>query len=113
MQLYTLQKASFELSDNVLARAKIPPTEQVCLWLGANVMLEYPVADAKKLLSTNLANAKTTLANINNDLAFLKDQITVSEVNSARLHNLTVKQRAAQRAAAEAAAKKQQALTAK
>ena len=33
--------ADFELSEGIYSRAKIEDTDSVCLWLGANVMLEY------------------------------------------------------------------------
>ena len=56
----------------------------------ANVMLEYPIEEAKALLATNLANAKGNLKSLVIDLDFLKDQITTSEVNIARVHNYKV-----------------------
>jgi prefoldin subunit 5 len=83
----------FELSDAVYARAVIDETEKVFVWLGANVMLEYTTEEAEALLTKNIASAKQTLASINTDLDFLKDQITVSEVNIARCHNYRVKLR--------------------
>ena len=33
--------ADFEVSEGIYSRAKIEGTDSVCLWLGANVMLEY------------------------------------------------------------------------
>lgn len=33
--------ADFELSEGIYSRAKIEDSDSVCLWLGANVMLEY------------------------------------------------------------------------
>jgi len=41
----------FMLSDNVYAKAVIPPTDKVCLWLGANVMLEYEISEAEQVLT--------------------------------------------------------------
>lgn len=35
-------------------------------------------------------NAEVNLASLEGDLAFLKDQITISEVNIARVHNFNV-----------------------
>lgn len=86
--------AKFEVSDAVYASADIKPQDKVMLWLGANVMLEYTYSEAQEVLSTNLNNAKTNLATIERDLAFLKDQITISEVNIARVHNhkVTIRQ---------------------
>lgn len=40
----------FAISDQAYAKAKIPVTDSVNLWLGANVMLEYPLEEAKSLL---------------------------------------------------------------
>lgn len=33
--------ADFEVSEGIYSRALIEDTDSVCLWLGANVMLEY------------------------------------------------------------------------
>lgn len=43
----------------------------------ANVMLSYPIDEAEELLSTKLKAAKTSLANCEEDLDFLREQITV------------------------------------
>jgi prefoldin subunit 5 len=85
----------FELSDAVYAKASVPLKEEqsVFLWLGANVMLEYPLAEAIALLSSNLTNAEKALAEIVADLGFLKDQMTTSEVNIARVYNWDVRER--------------------
>lgn len=53
-------------------QANVPPTEKVYLWLGANVMLEYTLEDAEKLLSSNMATAKKNLACVEHDLDFLR-----------------------------------------
>lgn len=69
---------TFELNDTLFARAVIPPTQEVYLWLGANVMLAYPIVDAEDLLGSKLAAAQQTLTNCREDLDFLREQITVS-----------------------------------
>ena len=43
-------------------------------------MMEYPIDDAAELLESNLANAKKSLEQVENDLDFLKDQCTTMEV---------------------------------
>jgi len=83
----------FLLSDQVFAKAEIPPTDKVCLWLGANVMLEYTLDDAEELLKKNLASAEKQLAEIGFDLDYLRDQMTMVEVTMARLYNWNVKKR--------------------
>ncbi|CAK1555133.1 unnamed protein product [Leptosia nina] len=91
-------ETQFLLSDQVFVKADVPPTNNVCLWLGANVMLEYSLEDAEKLLSTNMATAKKNLACVEHDLDFLRDQWTTTEVNMARVYNWDVKRRQAARA---------------
>jgi len=50
-------------------------------------MVEYPFEDAKILLQKNLATAEASLADIDRDIAFLRDQINISEVNMTRVYN--------------------------
>uniref|UniRef100_A0A2K6T8M9 Prefoldin subunit 3 n=1 Tax=Saimiri boliviensis boliviensis TaxID=39432 RepID=A0A2K6T8M9_SAIBB len=65
----------FLLADNLHCKASVPPKDKVCLWLGANVMLEYDIDEAQE------------------DLDFLQDQFTTTEVNMARVYNWDVKRR--------------------
>ena len=82
---------NFLISDNIWAKARIPnDTGKVGLWLGANVMVEYDFAEAIKLLEKNLEAASLKLKESDDDLNFLKDQITTTEVNIARIYNQTV-----------------------
>lgn len=81
----------FMVSNNLWAKASVPASETVCLWLGAEIMCEFTLEEARALLGKNLENAKTTLKNNEVDLDFIKDQITVCEVNIARVHNENVK----------------------
>lgn len=91
-------KTNFPLTDNCYARAEIQPSETVCLWLGANVMLEYSMSEAEELLSTSHKNAKETMKKLDESLSFIRDQITTTEVNIARVHNHMVKIKALVRA---------------
>merc|ERR1712118_554346 len=90
----------YELAQSIYAKAKINVHEndKVCLWLGANVMLEYPRAEAIALLSQQQADAKQALATTIDDMGFLRDQITTTEVNMARVFNWDVKERRKQTA---------------
>ena len=71
-------EATFELNDTIYAKALVPPTREVYLWLGANVMLSYSVVEAEILLKGKLSSALQTLDNCEEDLDFLREQITVS-----------------------------------
>uniref|UniRef100_G7Q237 Prefoldin subunit 3 n=1 Tax=Macaca fascicularis TaxID=9541 RepID=G7Q237_MACFA len=98
----------FLLADNLYCKASVPPTDKVCLWLGssdypatcpwillpqANVMLEYDIDEAQALLEKNLSTATKNLDSLEEDLDFLRDQFTTTEVNMARVYNWDVKRR--------------------
>lgn len=88
-------ETQFLLSEQVFAKAIVPPTDKVCLWLGANVMLEYTLDDAQELMVKNIETAKTKLIQVEHDLDFIRDQFTTTEVNMARVYNWDVKKRQA------------------
>ncbi|XP_039169007.1 uncharacterized protein LOC108959046 isoform X4 [Eucalyptus grandis] len=69
--------ANFEVSEGIYLRAHIEHTDSICLWLGANVMLEYLCEEATTLLQNNLENAKSSLEVLVADLNFLRDQVTI------------------------------------
>ncbi|KAK4062124.1 uncharacterized protein Triagg1_9999 [Trichoderma aggressivum f. europaeum] len=99
-------ETTFELNDTLYARANIPPTEEVYIWLGANVMLSYPVDEAETLLTSKLSAAKTSLSNCEEDLDFLREQITTMEVATARVYNWEVVQKRKEKLEEEAEKKK-------
>ncbi|CAI5741708.1 unnamed protein product [Peronospora destructor] len=68
----------FNLADNVYAKA---------------VMVEYPYEEAQELLEKNVALATEKLAQIEEDLSFLRDSIITTEVNIARIFNHDVRRR--------------------
>ncbi|KAK4053653.1 hypothetical protein OIO90_003892 [Microbotryomycetes sp. JL221] len=94
-------ETTFELSDTLYATGKVDEIDQVYVWLGANTMLSYPLDDAHKLLSDKLESAQRSLKNVKEDLVWLRDQITVTEVNVARVFNWDVKRRREARLANE------------
>ncbi|KXL47214.1 hypothetical protein M433DRAFT_142603 [Acidomyces richmondensis BFW] len=88
----------FELNDTLFAKANVPKTDEVYLWLGANVMLSYPLNEAEDLLVSKLKAAQSSLANCEEDLDFLREQITTMEVATARVYNWDVSQRRKEKA---------------
>ncbi|CAM8903037.1 unnamed protein product [Rhodiola kirilowii] len=90
--------ADFEVSEGIYSRARIEDTDSVCLWLGANVMLEYTCKEAITLLKNNLENANGSLEVLIADLQFLRDQVTITQVTIARVYNWDVHQRRLQQA---------------
>ncbi|GIX75584.1 prefoldin subunit 3 [Caerostris extrusa] len=90
-------ETQFMMCDDLYVKAKVPPTNKVGLWLGANVMLEYTLPDAETLLSKNLQTASKNLSQLEDDLDFLRDQLTTTEVNMARVYNWDVKRRSTEK----------------
>nr|XP_025871907.1 prefoldin subunit 3-like [Vulpes vulpes] len=80
----------FLLADNLYCKASAPPTDKVCLWLGADVMLEYDIDEAQALLEKNLSTATKNLDSLEEDLDFLRDQFTTTEPTPALLCHLDV-----------------------
>lgn len=119
------KETQFLLSEQVFLKTNIAPTKTVCLWLGANVMLEYPLDEAEVLLKQNMESAEQNLKCLEHDqdflrylfiqfivtmhnlplnvlffirlllLQFYRDQLTTTEVNMARVYNWDVKRRQA------------------
>ena len=106
-------KTTFELNDTLFAEAELEDSDTVFLWLGvrfsilsyltfnvsflliskANVMLSYKIPAAITLLKSKLEVAQTSLDNTIEDLEFLREQLTIMEVNTARVYNWDVKRR--------------------
>jgi len=86
---------TFELTETLYAHAEIKPLNDIYLWLGANVMLSYPLSEACELLNAKLESARASLNAACEDLDWLREQITITEVNVARVYNWDVKRRRA------------------
>jgi hypothetical protein len=56
-------------------------------------MLTYPLAEADELLTGKLSSARKSLEEVIEDLEWIREQVTVMEVNFARVHNWDVKRR--------------------
>ena len=96
-------ETNYELNDTLYTRAEIDVEnlDSVYLWLGAEVMLEYPIEEAVALLNERLTNNKELLIVVKEDLEFLKENITTLEVNIARLYNWDIQRRKSLREAEE------------
>ncbi len=68
-------------------------------------MLSYKLPAAVSLLRSKLDAASTSLENTIEDLEFLREQLTVMEVNTARVYNWDVKRRREKRMKEEAQTK--------
>lgn len=78
----------FLISEGIFVRGRARDNlEHVSLWLGANTIVELTFEEALSLLKTNLANADSSLSQITEELSYIKDQKTTTEVNVARVYN--------------------------
>jgi hypothetical protein len=76
----------FMLADGLWTKARSKPNlEKIALWLGANTMVELTFDEADKML-----REKSNLKEIQDDLNYVKDQVTTSEVNIARVYNYSL-----------------------
>jgi len=89
--------ANFRMADHIFVKAKIRPIETVGLWLGANVMLEYDIAEGEALLQEKTLKAEESLKMTNCLIDSIREQITTIEVNMARIYNWDVKRRQAEK----------------
>lgn len=80
-------KVDYMVSNNLWAKAEVEIPDNVFLWLGADIMCEYTQEEARVLLKQNFEKAIAQIKNNETDLDFVKDQITVCEVNIARAYN--------------------------
>lgn len=56
-------------------------------------MLSYKIPEAVALLENKLKLAETSYQNSNEDLEFIREQTTITDVNTARIWNFDVKRR--------------------
>ena len=95
---------NYELNDTLYSKATVDlkKLDSVCLWLGAEVMLEYKLDDAILLLKDRLEKSNGQRDIVEEDLEFLRENITTMEVNTARLYNWDVERRKKEKEAASA-----------
>ncbi|SCU91069.1 LAFA_0F01684g1_1 [Lachancea sp. 'fantastica'] len=88
-------ETNYQLNETLYTTAEIDTSKdlKVGLWLGADVMLEYPVDEAIDLLNEKLADGRKNLEINQEDVEYLRENITTMEVNCARLYNWDVEKR--------------------
>uniref|UniRef100_A0A5S6QHQ8 Prefoldin subunit 3 n=1 Tax=Trichuris muris TaxID=70415 RepID=A0A5S6QHQ8_TRIMR len=80
----------FPLCDNVQVRATVPPTDRVILMLGASTMVEFTFDEARAHLRKETNRLTSKVAEFESRLDFLREQITVMELNVARIRNYVI-----------------------
>lgn len=85
----------YALGANIFAKAKIPPTSRVSIWLGAEIMVQYDLDEAKEMLETNLKKCRESISGIHEEWTKIKDCKTTLEVSIARCYNFAVEKQKA------------------
>ena len=85
-------ETTYQLQDTLHAHATedTKTLDEVYLWLGANVMVAYPLEEAEIMLKEKFDKAKESLKAAEEDLEFIRVQTTTLEVATARVHNWEV-----------------------
>ncbi|CAD2215070.1 hypothetical protein AGDE_01990 [Angomonas deanei] len=86
-------EVNYGLSETVFVKANVRPQKTVMIWLGANVMAEYTYDEALELLGKNYKSAKENILRIQEDIAWVQEQMTIMEVNTSRTYNYDVIER--------------------
>jgi prefoldin subunit 5 len=85
---------NFSLSDTVYTKAKINlERNAVCIWIGANIMVEFGIDEAVEMLQEKLVQTQAKLDEISEDLFALRGNSITVEVNMARIINHSVKEK--------------------
>jgi prefoldin subunit 5 len=84
----------YNLCESVYGKAEVDTSSGIVnLWLGANVMLEYTYEEAIDFLSSSLETHRGDFQSVQDDLAFVRDQIVTCEVCMTRTYNWSVRKR--------------------
>jgi len=83
----------YELADGLFAYAMIQKPKTVILAIGASILVEYSFEEATKIFETTLTNLRNRLKEFDEDLDFVSEQITTTQVLMSRFYNYDVKQR--------------------
>ncbi|GAW79324.1 prefoldin subunit 3 [Plasmodium gonderi] len=77
----------FPLEESLYAKGVVEKTDYILLWLGANVMVEFPFKEAVDLLNHHLDRAINLYEEMDKELQWLHEQISTTEINISRIHN--------------------------
>jgi prefoldin subunit 5 len=90
---------NFSLCDTIYAKAKVDLSkEKVVLYVGAKILIEYTYDEAQELLGSQLESTFEKVKELDEDLAFLRNNTITTEVNMSRLFNYSVKLKQAAKA---------------
>eukprot|EP01066_Platyproteum_vivax_P012881 Platyproteum_vivax@DN5854_c0_g1_i1.p1 len=84
-------RVQYPLADHIYSEALLDKCEYVAIWLGANVMMDFPIADALELLKNKIQACTSKIESLRESIDFLRQQITTCEVNQRRLINYSIK----------------------
>ncbi|SOV13099.1 prefoldin subunit 3, putative [Plasmodium sp. gorilla clade G2] len=77
----------FPVEESLFAKGIIENFDNIMLWLGANVMVEFTFNEAINLLNQHLQRAINLFKELDEELSWLHQQICTTEINISRIHN--------------------------
>ena len=84
-------KTQFEVSDQLYSEGTIKEFDNVAIWLGANVMMEFPIDEAVEFLEKRIVISIEKIKVLQSDIDFTRKQMNIVEVNRSRVYNAGVK----------------------
>jgi len=91
-------ETTFKLSEPLYMKAKLNCEGSVYLWLGANVMCEYKISEAKSLLTKNVQTVTVQIKSLGEEVDFVREQLTLVEMARAMIYNSIIEEKSRKKA---------------
>uniref|UniRef100_A0A0K0FGB7 Prefoldin subunit 3 n=1 Tax=Strongyloides venezuelensis TaxID=75913 RepID=A0A0K0FGB7_STRVS len=83
-------KTTYKLTDEVYQHAEVEDLDSFVLYMGAYVMVEYPLDEGEEFINKNIAAINKRITEIDEELEYILNQITIVEVSTAHFINYMV-----------------------
>ncbi|CEF67782.1 Prefoldin subunit 3 [Strongyloides ratti] len=83
-------KTSYKLTDEVYQHAEVEDLDSFVLYMGAYVMVEYPLDEGEEFINKNIAAINQRISEIDEELEYILNQITIVEVSTAHFINYMI-----------------------
>uniref|UniRef100_A0A0K0DXM0 Prefoldin subunit 3 n=1 Tax=Strongyloides stercoralis TaxID=6248 RepID=A0A0K0DXM0_STRER len=83
-------KTSYKLTDEVYQHAEVEDLDSFVLYMGAYVMVEYPLDEGEEFINKNIAAINQRINEIDEELEYILNQITIVEVSTAHFINYMI-----------------------
>uniref|UniRef100_A0AC35TYT0 Prefoldin subunit 3 n=1 Tax=Rhabditophanes sp. KR3021 TaxID=114890 RepID=A0AC35TYT0_9BILA len=92
----------YKLADEIYQTATVEDLDSVILYMGAYVMVEYPLDEAETFMNKNITEVTKRLTDLDEELEFVANQVTTTEVSMAHfINHIVLKNKGKQPVAAQ------------